>query len=331
MPGGSRSSRWNDTDAEVACRSASGSAGRPRRPGPPAPGHLGLADAGQRFGHRGVGHEDDRLGGHQAAGGVRVVGQQPPQRSSPCTGSISSSSCWRLVARQLGEQVGGIVGLHLLDHVGGPGQVELGQQLDLVALGELLEDVGQGVVAERARSGWPAPRGAGHDLAGGIRGVHAPDVAEPVRQRPGVEEATDLVPVRDPGPTAEAEPAAVAQGHRGHHPARGPRWSDRVRPMSRIVSPPSSRPISELASTSWERSRNWPRSTAPVTICTPRASAQLIRDPATKISRRCTRPDEPEHGRRVVEPASGPNTTSVIEPTASPSASSNRSRRSRET
>ena len=58
-----------------------------------------------------------------------------------------SSSSWRSVG-QLGEQVGGVVGLHRLEDVGDAVVLQAGDELDLLVLGQLLEDVGELVVGE---------------------------------------------------------------------------------------------------------------------------------------------------------------------------------------
>ena len=94
------------------------------------------------LGDGGLGAEDDRLGRHQAAGGVLVVGEQPPQRGG-LVGLHELEQLLGLLRRQLGEQVGGVVGLHRLEHVGGALVGEAGEDLDLVVLGQLLEDVGE--------------------------------------------------------------------------------------------------------------------------------------------------------------------------------------------
>ena len=59
---------------------------------------VGVADPGQRLGDRGVGAQDDRFRGHQAARGVGRVAQQPPHRrrtprapSAPAAASASAS------------------------------------------------------------------------------------------------------------------------------------------------------------------------------------------------------------------------------------------------
>ena len=61
---------------------------------------------------------------------------------------MSSSSCLAALLGQLRDEVGGVVGLHLVEHVGGAVVVELGEDVDLLALGHLLEHVGEAVVGE---------------------------------------------------------------------------------------------------------------------------------------------------------------------------------------
>ena len=226
--------------------------------------------------------------------------QQPPERH-PLHRIDLVEQLLAAITRQLGQQVGGVVGRHLLDHVGGPGQIELGQQLDLIALGELLEDVGQRVVAQRADQRGPlvdrqrrrsrGPRRTG--ASGGCRRSR-------VGQRSGVEEPRRPRASRPPA-TAHRTPsrppwrsATVATTQ-----ARA-RWSERRRPMSRMVSPPSTRPSRSVASSSSGRARNWPRSTRPVTIWMPRASTQPIRDADDEDLPPVHRAGEPEHRRRVV-------------------------------
>ena len=77
---GARAAAAGCAPCRGTCRSASPAAGGRRRPGGQRGGELDPADHGQRLGDGGLGPEDDRLGGHQAAGGVLVVGQQPAQR-----------------------------------------------------------------------------------------------------------------------------------------------------------------------------------------------------------------------------------------------------------
>ena len=59
----------------------------------------------------------------------------------------------RLAARlgQLRDEVGGVVGLHLVEHVGGARVVELADQVDLVLFRHLLEGVGEAAVGQLLR------------------------------------------------------------------------------------------------------------------------------------------------------------------------------------
>ena len=111
---------------------------------------LFASDEGQRLGDRRLGREDDRLAGHQAARAVLVVGHQPSDRLR-LVWLHPGQQPLAVGRRELGEQVGGIVGLHRLQDVGGPLVVQAGEDLHLVVLGELLEDVGQAIVVQRGR------------------------------------------------------------------------------------------------------------------------------------------------------------------------------------
>ena len=65
------------------------------------------------------------------------------------SGSISAEQPFLDACRQFGEQVGGVVRVHRLQDVRGPGLVQVGEQFLLVVLGQLLDDVGEPVVVHR--------------------------------------------------------------------------------------------------------------------------------------------------------------------------------------
>ena len=83
------------------------------------------------------------------------------------SGSISSSSRSASSAGQLAEQVGGVVGRHRLEHVGGALVLQAAEQLDLLLLGHLLEDVGEPLVVE-----------GGGDLGAALAGQVVHDAGE---------------------------------------------------------------------------------------------------------------------------------------------------------
>ena len=64
------------------------------------------------------------------------------------SGSISSEQPFGVGGRQLGQQVGGVVGTHRLEHVGRAVLLQAGQDRDLVVLGQLLQDVGEPLVVQ---------------------------------------------------------------------------------------------------------------------------------------------------------------------------------------
>ena len=121
----------------------------------------------QRVGDRRVRAEDHRLGGHHRAGGVLDVRHQPLD----VLGLVRLHQLQQRLGglgRQLGDQVGRVVGVHLLEHVRGPLVGQEAEDLDLVLLGQLLEHVGQPLVGERGHHG-RAPLGRQVvDHAGGV-------------------------------------------------------------------------------------------------------------------------------------------------------------------
>jgi hypothetical protein len=61
---------------------------------------------------------------------------------------MSSSRRWASASGSSPEQVGGVVGRHRLQHVGGALVLQAAEQLDLLVLGHLLEHVGQALVVQ---------------------------------------------------------------------------------------------------------------------------------------------------------------------------------------
>ena len=228
--GARRSSRWNPTRAQVAAgrgdrrRLADVHLGGRRR------GQVAVAHPGEHLGHGHVGREDQRLRGHQAAGRGLVVAEQAAQvgrlhrlhrREQP----------FSLLGGHLAEQVGGVVRLHLLDHVGRALDLEAVEQPDLVLLGHLLEQVGQLVVVERGRE--LAPPGLGQRLDGGgqVGRRHLAQAGELLGERAGLEQLAAFLPRHDVRAVAEQAPAP-AEGEGGHLPAvagrpRAGRWPRR--------------------------------------------------------------------------------------------------------
>ena len=95
------------------------------------------------------GEQHDRFGVHHAASGELAVGEQPAQVGG-LVGLHLLQEAGGLLGGQLGEQVGGVVGLHDLQDVRGALDAQGGQDLDPLLLGEFLEDVGQPFVVEVA-------------------------------------------------------------------------------------------------------------------------------------------------------------------------------------
>ena len=98
---------------------------------------------------------------HQTAGGIVVVLDQLAQLARRSPRSISASSSCLLLFGQFAEQVGGVVGVHLLDDVGGALVPEVLDDRRCVFGVEMLEGVGGGLVVERVAR--RAPRRAPRD------------------------------------------------------------------------------------------------------------------------------------------------------------------------
>ena len=93
-----------------------------------------VAHPRQRLGDSGLRAEHYRLGRHQTAGGVGVIGQQPPHGLG-FLGVHRSEQLGAAHRRELAEQVGGVVGLHFIQCAGRLVEVEVLDDPDLLVLG----------------------------------------------------------------------------------------------------------------------------------------------------------------------------------------------------
>ena len=207
------------------------------------------AHDGERLGDGGLGSEDDRLGGHETAGGLLVVRQQPSQRGG-LVGFHQLEQLLLPVRGQLGQQVGRVVGLHRLEHVGGAFGVETGEDLDLVVLGQLLEDVGQLVVVKSRGDLGAALRRQVVDHLREVGDAQVVVVLEQLRHalRSGVDlESGDVLDVDEDRltPTAQVQATPAGDGvlaaeHLGDVPVPPPRLHGDVldgageRPVGRV-------------------------------------------------------------------------------------------------
>ncbi len=116
--------------------------------------------------------EDDRLRCHQTAGRVGLVEQQPADRLR-FLGIHRRQQFLLLAARHLAQQVGRVIGLHLVEHAPDALRVETLDQPHLLVLRQLLEQVGQALVLERlGQQPAPAERQVA-DLICHLRGMQA--------------------------------------------------------------------------------------------------------------------------------------------------------------
>ncbi len=109
---------------------------------------VGITDPGQRLGDGGVGCDRHRLGGHQAARGVRRVAQQPSHVLG-VLGIHPAQEQLGVGRRHRAQQVGGVVGIHRLEHVGRALRLQLPQHFGLLVFRQLLQHVGEPLVIER--------------------------------------------------------------------------------------------------------------------------------------------------------------------------------------
>ena len=118
---------------------------------------LELAQPLDRLGGREVRLDRDELGGHRPAGGVLGVGEQ----AAELLGLVALHQGEQLLAGlvgQVGDQVGRVVGRHLLEDVGRAFRREALEDLDLRVRLHLLDRVGGGLVVEGGQDAGPVAR-----------------------------------------------------------------------------------------------------------------------------------------------------------------------------
>ena len=190
-------------------------------------GQVAVPDPGEHLGDRRVRREDERLGGHQAAGGGLVVAEQPAQVVR-LHRLHRGEQALPLLGRHLAEQVGGVVRLHLLDDVGAAlDAVEAVEQPDLVLLGHLLEQVGQFLVVQGG--GELAAPGLRQRLerGGQVGRGHLAQAGELLGQRAGLEQLAALLPGDDVRPVARAAsgPWSTASAVTSQRSRASSRWA----------------------------------------------------------------------------------------------------------
>ncbi len=116
--------------------------------------------------------QNDRLGRHQSAGRVRLVEQQSAD-GFRLVGIHGSEQFLLLTARHLPEQIGGVVGFHLIEDACDALRIETLDQAHLLVLGQFLEQVGQALVLERLSQHPPTTERKVADLIGHLRRMQA--------------------------------------------------------------------------------------------------------------------------------------------------------------
>ena len=195
---------------------------------------------------------------------------------------------------ELAEQVGGVVGLHLVEHPRQPLRVEPLDELDLLVLGQLLEQIGEPLVLQLGGQHPPAAQRQAADRLAPSR----PDAARRARPpggRPSGRRRTARRPrsSRSPPGLAAARGRAAGERDRRDLPA-GAAPGAGVSPMSTTRSPLNRLPISSPASSrSPSRSSNWRMLTEPRRSRAPSLPISPIRPMPTNTRRRCTATTNP--------------------------------------
>jgi hypothetical protein len=175
-------------------------------------GELLFPDSGQGLRHGRVRGHDHRLRRHEAAGRTGLIGQQRPYRRG-FLGFHEIEQLLLVQLGQLGQQVGGVVGIHLLQYVRRAVAIQRREDLDLVMLGQLAQHVGQAFVVER-RGDLVAP-GVGHVLehvrdVGGASSIISSSEAVPCACL-DIEQPAHLTPVELPQLPAPAQPPVTSR------------------------------------------------------------------------------------------------------------------------
>ena len=105
---------------------------------------------GEELRHARLRRQDDGLGGHQATGGVLVIGHQPPHVLG-LLGLHEVQEHGGLGGRQLSHEVGSVIRLHGVEHVRGARDLQGGDEGDGVVVTELLDGVSQPLVLQLGR------------------------------------------------------------------------------------------------------------------------------------------------------------------------------------
>ena len=270
-------------------------------------GQFGRADPGQRLGDRRVRGQHHRLRGHQAAGGLRRVLQQPAHRGRLLRLHQPEQPLLDALG-QFGQQVGRVVGVHRLQDVGGAGLVQMRQQVLLVVLGQLLDDVGQPVVIQRVGDLVPQLRVQVAQDAGRVGRPQALELGQHLLG------AADAWPVSSAGsiPRTSVQPTTCTGARRTIRLVRS-RTASRETTQSRllvrsIATSTTTAELAVVASCTWTPN-NWPISRNSSVRCSNRRRLTEPVDSATACdSRLPTRSIGTKMGRRVGSSTTRPST-----------------------
>ena len=128
---------------------------------------------------------------------------------------IAARAVAERVADELGEEVGGIVGIHGLEHVRATVDTEVVHHLDLVVIGEFLDDVGQTFVVEGERDLHPSLDRQFSHRVGDVGGAQILELHQQLRdalsghRQVHLRQALHVLPVDDVHCSATSEPGPL--------------------------------------------------------------------------------------------------------------------------
>ncbi len=117
-----------------------------------------------------VGRDRDEIGRHQATGGLFAIRQELADVLRLLR-LHQSKELGPALLGQVGDQVGGLIGAHLLEDVGRPFGRKVVEDVDLVLRGQLLEHIGSTALLERGHDAGPIAWRELLDDVGDIGGV----------------------------------------------------------------------------------------------------------------------------------------------------------------
>ena len=217
---GARAAAAGCAPCRGTCRSASRAAARQTKTvDGQRGGELDPAHDGERLGDRRLRPEDDRLGGHHAAGGVLVVGQQAAQVGAPRRAPSAGAAPRPASRGSSASRSAASSGCMASSTSAARSRAQRAEDLDLVVLGQLLEHVGEPLVVQRRGHLGPA---LGRQVVDDVGEVGGLEVVVGLEQQRGALAAGGLrcSPVTSSTATSSVSPRRRQRTARACRPGR---------------------------------------------------------------------------------------------------------------